>query len=49
MEQSLANDSLTISMKEYVKKVHPIIIEKSRKAMPNEPCDGKRVPMPSCP
>ena len=41
VEQSLANDSLTISMKEYVKRVHPITIEKSRKAMPNEPCDEK--------
>eukprot|EP00435_Cladocopium_sp_Y103_P066864 s114_g29.t1 len=41
VEQPLANDSLVITMKEYVKKVHPVTLEKTRKAMSNEPCDEK--------
>ena len=41
MEQSLNNDCISISMKEYVKKVHPLTVEKTRKTMVNGPCDEK--------
>ena len=41
VEQSLNNDCISISMKEYVKKVHPLTIEKTRKTMVNDPCDEK--------
>jgi hypothetical protein len=41
VEQSLNNDCISISMKEYVKKVHPLTVEKTRKTMVNDPCDEK--------
>ena len=41
VEQSLNNGCISISMKEYVKKIHPLTIEKSRKTMVNDPCDEK--------
>ena len=45
IEQSLNNDVITLSLKEYVHKIKPITLDKSRKTMSDAPLEEKEVKM----